>query len=48
MLNYFGDNLVNVGPPEALMEWNLNDVTLIKNEFLKCELIWIKNMSQIQ
>ena len=42
MLDYFEDTLVNVGLPEAYMEWVSNCVTWIKNKYVKCELNWIK------
>ena len=37
MLDYFGGNLANVGPPGALLERESNDVTLIENNCIKRE-----------
>ena len=35
MLYQFEDTLANVGLPEYLLEWYLNDVSLIKNKCIK-------------
>ena len=32
MLGYFKDTLANVGLPEALLKWDSDDVTQIKNK----------------
>ena len=42
ILGYFGDTLVNVGLPEACLEWDLNNVTQIENNYVKRESNRIK------
>ena len=37
MLNYFKDNLANVGLPKAWLVWDSNCVTPIQNKYIKRE-----------
>ena len=37
MLDYLRDTLANVGLTGAQLEWDLNDVTWIKNNYIKRE-----------
>ena len=47
MLDYFEDTLTNVGLPDAWLEWKWNDMTRIKNKYVKRESN-LEKLNQIQ
>ena len=48
LLDCFEDTLAHVGLPESWLEYELNDVTQIKNNYINLEPNWIvKNVSRI-
>ena len=46
MLDYFEETLANVRLPESWPECDLNDVTRIKNKYIKRKSNQIKKLSQ--